>query len=616
MDHTGRRRRIVAAALIGLLLLLLLLVAAFPWGWLRPLVEREASRRFGRPVTIGSVERTDYFGFRPLIAVRDLRIPQADWAGPGDFVKIDRLQFRLPIWTMLRGGVRPQDIVASGVALSFARDKAGRTNWQSPDASEAKGGEQDSGTDMGTLTVRDAVIRYADAKRDRTARFTLTADPVTGLRAQGTGTVAGAPVRLALSGPAPTSGQPWPFTARIEGDRLAMTATGRMDRPLDPARMDIAVTARGDDLKRIDTVIEAGLFHTRPVTLKARVRHDPDRWVVTGLTGTIGRSDLTGHVTVDKVDGRSKIDGAFTSKAFDFNDLTSAKGRAEAAALEARIGPRLVPNTRIDIGKIDSTDGRLAFKVGRIVGSSSPPVEGLAGVLTLDHRLLTLAPLRLDLAQGRITGRAVVDQRRGQPAPTLTLDLNLAGGDVGAFAAGGAFTGKLAARVRLTGTGETIRAAVGRSSGTIGFTVRQGQLPARYAAALGFDAGRALLAGSDDHSALRCLVTRLTMQGGTARPDPLVIDTAVSQLRGDGTIHFPDERLALTLHGAPKGSALLRIPGQAYLRGTIQNPQLTVPPEVRSAGNILKAIGRKITGHNGPTATDADCASLSARALR
>lgn len=615
MDHIGRRRRIVAAALIGLLLLLLLLVAAFPWGWLRPLVEREASQRFGRPVTIGSVERTDYFGFRPVIAVRDLRIPQADWAGPGDFVRINRLQFRLPIWSLLKGGVRPQDIVASGVHLSFARDKAGRTNWQSPD-DRGDAGEGNADTDLGTLTVRDAVIRYADAKRDRSALLNLTADPNTGLRAEGTGTVAGAPVRLALAGPAPSSGRPWPFTARIAGDRLSMSARGRMDRPLDPARMTIDVTARGDDLKRIDTVIEAGLFHTRPVTLKARVRHDPNRWAVTGLTGTIGRSDLTGHVTVDKVEGRSKIDGAFTSRAFDFNDLTSAKGRAEAAALAARIGPRLVPDTRIDIGKIDLTDGRLAFKVGRIIGSSSPPVEGLAGVLTLDHRLLTLAPLRLDLAQGRITGRAVVDQRRGQPAPTLTLDLRLAGGDVGAFAAGGDFTGKLAARVRLTGTGETIRAAVGRSSGTIGFTVRQGQLPARYAAALGFDAGRALLAGSDDHSALRCLVTRLAVRDGVARPDPLVIDTAVSQLRGQGTIHFPDERLTLTLHGAPKGSALLRIPGQAYLRGTIQSPQLSVPPEVRSAGNILKAIGRKITGHSGPTATDADCAGLSARALR
>lgn len=608
-----RRGMIVGAAAAAILLLLLAILAAFPWGSLRGTIERKAGERFGRPVRIGTIERLDMIGFHPVIAIRDVAVAQAGWAGTGDFARIGTVTLRFPVWPLLIGRFRPQDVTIDGLRLALVRTKEGRTNWDRPGGSKDSG--DGTGPDIGRLTIRNAIVRYADGKQDRQLTARIAADPATGLRVRGQGRINGVPIRLTVSGPAPAQA-PWPFAATIDGDRLAMRATGTMDRPLDTDAMTLDVTARAADLKLIDAVIEAGLFHTRPVAIRAHVRRDPNRWAITALTGTIGRSDIAGRLTVDKVDGRSKIDGAVTSRAFDFGDLTSAAGRAESAALEARIGPRLVPNTRIDIGKIDSTDGRLAFHVGRIVGSSSPPILSLAGVMTMDHRRLTLAPLRLSLDQGRVTGRAVVDQRQGQPSPTLTLDLTLAGGDVAAFAAGGEFTGKLAARVRLVGVGDTLRSAVGRSDGTVGFTVRHGRLPARYAAALGFDAGRALLAGSGERAGLRCLVTRLAMANGTARATPAIIDTEWSRMTATGTVSFPDERLSMRLTGAPKHPAILRIPGAATMTGTITAPHLDVPRETKSVGNILKAIGRRITGDTGPLATDADCDALAARALR
>jgi hypothetical protein len=61
---------------------------------------------------------------------------------------------------------------------------------------------------------------------------------------------------------------------------------------------------------------------------------------------------------------------------------------------------------------------------------------------------------------------------------------------------------------------------------------------------------------------------------------------------------------------------VLRLPGSVTVGGSIRVPDIVVPPEVRSAGNILKAIGRAISGKQGPMAADADCAALSARVLR
>ncbi len=610
-----RRRTLLLIAAVALPLALLLVAGAFPFGLLKGVVADRLTQRFGRPVTIAGMERVDHFGFTPTIAVRGVRIPQPDWAGGGDFLVLREARVTFPLWPLLTGTFRPRDITATGLQLALVRAANGRTNWARPGEPESGG----SSNDLKGLVVRDSIVRYRDAKRQRAVAVAVTSDAA-GLRARGSGTIRGTPMRIAFAGasvaqPAPG---PWPFTATIDGARLAMRATGRMDRPLDTDAMTLDVTARAADLRLIDAVIEAGLFGTQPVAIAAHVRHEAPRWIVTALKGTIGRSDIAGHVTVDKRDGRTRLDGAVASRRFDFDDLSSDEGLARGAALERAIGPRVVPDTRIDLANLARTDGRIAVRIARVFSrGGGTSVTGVSGVLALDRQRLTVAPLVVRLAGGVARGTIGVDQRGGARVPRLDVDLRLAGTQVDALAGtGGAFTGRIAAHARLSGRGETIRAAIGRSSGHIGFTVRDGALPQRYAAALGFDAGRALLAGRDERARLRCVILALPVNGGVGRAAPLIVDTSASQLRGTGTIRFPAERIDLRLTGAPKAGSLLRLPGAAFMTGTLSDPALTVPPEVKSAGNILKAIGRAITGHQGPRAADADCAALAARALR
>ena len=596
---------LVAAVLLG--------VAAFPVSPFRERAERTLSERFGRPVTIGALERTPAFSFTPTIRIRDVRVPQPGWAGSGDLARIGTLDVTIRAFGLLTGRVDPKTVTASGVRLNLVRTADGRTNW---DDQREKGAGSGSPVRLDGLTIRDAIVDYRDAKQDRQLAVAVTSD-ARGFAASGQGVVRGAAVTIRASGAAITDGNAaWPFRAEITGPQLAMTATGRMDTPLDTERMTLAVTARASSLKLIDAVIEAGLFGTQPVRLTADVRHDGPKWQVDNLTGRIGQSDFTGRLGVDKTSGRTMLDGDFHATRLDFDDLADDAGLAKAAALERAVGPRVVPNTRIDIGKITQTDGRIAFRIDRIVSRGQPtPARAATGVMTLDRQLLTLAPLRIGLGQGRIDGRVVVDQRGGRAAPTLTLALDLSGGSVAALAGGGDVSGRLDARVRLSGVGETIRTAVGRSSGQIGVVARDGALPAKMAAMLGFDAGRALTADDDARARLRCAVVRVALSGGQGRFSPLIVDTSASQTRGTGGIRFPAETLAATLTGAPKQGSLLRLPGSVTLTGTISAPNVVVPPQVNSVGNILKGLGRAITGRQGPTASNADCAALSRQAI-
>ena len=70
-----------------------------------------------------------------------------------------------------------------------------------------------------------------------------------------------------------------------------------------------------------------------------------------------------------------------------------------------------------------------------------------------------------------------------------------------------------------------------------------------------------------------------------------------------------------TLTGAPKRNSVLRLPGSVSALGTIRDPSIMIPREVKSLGNVLKSVGRALKGKQGPEAADADCAALHSRTL-
>lgn len=598
------------------LVLLLLIAAAFPWGILKGTIQDRLSARFGRPVTIASMRRIDTVGFTPTLEIRGVRVPQPRWAGGGDFARVAQAQATFSIWPLLTGRFQPRDVRIRGLRLALARSAGGRTNWTRP-GDEKRGGND--AVALNSLIVSDSVIVYRDAKRDRQVSARFSADPHAGIRASGSGTIRGTAVTVSLSGPPveADAGRPWPFSAGIGGSDLAMTARGSMDHPLDTDHMTLDVTARASDLRLIDAVIEAGLFGSQPVRLAAHVRRDAPRWTIRGLHGTIGRSDLAGDLVVDQRGGRTRLDGTVTARQLAFEDFSSDRGLAQGAALERRIGLRLVPDTRIDLSHIDTADGRIDFRILHILGETGPStLQSMRGTAVLDHRTLTLAPFTIGLTRGTIGGHVVVDQG-SRRVPTVTIDLALTGSSITALAGGGGdVTGTVSGHARLKGRGVTVRAAVGNSDGSIGLVARDGVLPARIADALGFDAGRALFASGDDRAGLRCVILHLDMERGRGRISPMIVDTSHSQLRGGGSITFPGETLAIRLTGAPKRGSILRLPGSATMTGTIREPHVTIPPEVKSVGNIFKAIGRAIRGAQGPIATDADCGALAAQALR
>ncbi|SNS87625.1 hypothetical protein SAMN06295912_1212 [Sphingomonas laterariae] len=615
--HTRSSRHWAILIAIGatiVLCLALLLAATFPFALAKGPIERSLSRQLGTSVHIGAIAREDRFSLSPVLRIMDVRAAQPEWAGRGDLATIGELRLRLKLPSLLAGRTEAAILSARAIRLNLVRNADGRTNWAGP------GDGSRGGSPLTTIgRIDDATIQYVDARQRREMTLDLRVDPQRGLIAKGRGIVDGSPVDIRVGSGPLLAERRWPFDATIEGPALTMRATGAMAAPFRTDNMAFRLVARADDLKRIDRIIEAGLFGTRAVNLSAAVTRKPDSWIVDNLQGSIGSSQLSGSVTVNKRNGRTLLAGKAHFRRLDFEDLASERGNAEALALERTQGVKLVPNTRINISKIDKTDGRIHVSVDRLVGGRRPTsLTDLAATLDLRNRRLIVHPLKIGLRRGSITGRAEVDQRSGEAKPRITLTLAIENSSLAALASGaaGQVEGKVEGRMRLTGTGDTVREAVGHADGRMGLVVHSGVLPSKRAALLGFDVGKALFGDDDEQASLNCAVLSGEMRGGMLTLRHLIVDTSISQAQGSGTIRFPSEELNVRLTGKPKGDAAVRVPGSVLVRGFIRAPDIVVPRSTKSVGNILKAVGRAIGGEAEPKATNADCTSLRGATIR
>ena len=608
-----------------------LMIGAFPVGLMRSMVERRIAAATNAPVSIGSLTRDRWFSFTPTVSVQAVRIAQPGWAGPGDFIRINRASVRVPVFQALLGRFHPDQITVDGLDIALVRDTTGRSNW-----SPKKGHKPAGRPSLATLAISNARFTLHDAKRDLNLAGRIVLDD-DGLAVTGDGRFRGTPAHLAAQGGRVNGSDPnapYPFRLALTSPAANLTGEGATTNGLNASSFHARVHATAPTLKNLDYIIEAGLFGSAPIALDGTIRHEGRDWFIDRIGGRIGRSTFTGRATVLKHDDRTAIDATIRAPQFDFDDLSDSEGRADALALKARTGPRIIPATRINLSKIGKTDGTIRFAADRLLFKTDSVFKSLAGTLTLDHRLLTVTNIRAGLISGTMTGSVRVDHRSG--APKLAVDLRFGGATLDAIIGKPAdISGPVRAHVRLSGSGDTIREALSHADGKAAMVADGGRIKATIAAVLGQDLGATLgqqLKDADAQVALQCLVADFRARRGILTPSPLAIDTGNSVGRGTGRIVLDGETIALTLTGSAKDPSGLRIVDPIRVGGTLSTPGLSVaglhagPGAKPKTGELLKVVTRSIGAALGigkhdrpappPPRASLNCPTLVAAALR
>jgi uncharacterized protein involved in outer membrane biogenesis len=606
-------------------------IGAFPVDSARSFIEGRLSSAVHAPVHIGSITRDSWFSFTPTIALRDVRIAQPDWVGPGDFVRLSSAEVRVPVFALLTGGFRPERVHIDGLKVALMRNAVGRANWE-PDKKRAPDASR-SQPKLSDLIITNAKFSFRDDKRGLTIAGPLQVDARSGLRISGDGSFLGKPAHLEARGGAIADidpKAPYPFDLTLTSPALHLAAKGAMEGVLNTRLFKAIINAQAPTLKNLDRVIEAGLFGSQPIDLNATVRHDGRDWYIDSIAGSMGRSRFAGRATVLKRDGRTKIDATIRASQFDFDDLADAEGLGDAAALKARLGPRIVPTTRINLSKIGKTDGVVRFSADRLLFKTPSVFRSLSGVLTLDNRRVTITDVTARLLQGALTGDAQIDHRSG--APKLSLNLRFSGATLETIVGKpNDVSGSVRGRIIVSGSGDTVREAMSHATGRVAMVATAGAVKATVADVLGQDLGRAIEHQLRDKQAkvpLRCLVANFRASNGILTPNPLAIDTGASVGHGGGQIVMNGETIALTLRGSSKNPSALKIVEPIRIGGTLSSPSITVAG-IGNAGEskakgALRVLGRSLKSALGigpreaPIAAPAalNCAGLVEAALK
>ncbi|MEH6792273.1 AsmA family protein [Parasphingorhabdus sp.] len=595
--------QIAIAAIVALLVATMLFLGAVPASMIRSLIIDELRGSSDREVEIGAVTRDGFFSYTPVITVHDVRVAQPSWAGDGDFLMLKSISARVAVLDVIMGTAKPDRVTIDGLVLSLVRSSEGRANWQDDDREPD---EKDSSPALTDLDIRNSSFRFTDHKRGLSLEGPVSVDSKNGLRAEASGTFLETPAKMQFVGGTIAGIDPeadYPFDMSLRSPALTLTAKGTMRGVLNTDRFSARLSARAPTLKNLDRIIEAGLFGTQPIDLRAAVRHRGKDWFVEELNGSIGRSKLSGKADILKRDGRTKIAATIRASTLDFDDLADDAGLARAAALTRRTGPRILPNTRINLSKMGPTDGELDFTIDRLLSRRETVFRSLKGKLSLDRKIVMISNLDVGLKSGQLTGTVRVDHRSG--APKLSTDLTLNNASLADLIGNGDIvTARMRGRVRLSGTGDTIREALKKANGKAAMVASGGSVRATVAHVLGQNLGGAVEEIISDPKArvpLRCLVANFEASNGILTPAPLAIDTRTSIGRGEGRINLDGESVSLILRGGAKGKSALRIVDPIKITGTLNNPQVSVAglgkaedAEKPSFGDVLKVATKSI----------------------
>ena len=641
--------RWVGAFVTLLLIAIAIFLALFQWNWLRGPIDRYASARLQRPVAIHGDLAGHIWTWSPSLTADDVTVAEPGWAGAGQMVAIPRLTIAIDLKALLRRHALVVSLVdAEHPTVRMIRDASGRNNWtfgaptRTPQPLKLPPIRHFT-IDNGRLTLDDA-RRKLHFTGQVSSNERLTGYGRGHFTMTGQGTLNGqAFLAQILGGPLINvdPDRPYPFQSDIHAGATHIVANGTIQRPFDLGVMQASGRVSGPDLSDLYDLTGFALPSTPPYDLAGQVKRDGNRFDIAAIHGRMGSSDLAGHLVASEANGRRDLTGALASRRLKLADLTALIGGAPRSVVKATVTSpkqqamaakltaehRIFPDARLDVARMREMDADVRYTAGS-VDAGPLPIRQVSLHVRLDHGLLNIDPFALTLPVGALSGSVGVNARGS--VPLTSLNVTLAHAQVQELlpkSAGASppLTGALVGRARLTGAGNSVRAAAGTASGVVAVAIPQGQMRQLLAELMGIDVGRSLflyLTKDQKPTPVRCAVAEFRAHGGVLTAQRLLIDTGAVQATGKGVIDLRNENLNLSLSGKPKHFRLLRIAAPITLTGRLDQPKFGVDlakaaPQLGIAavlGAVVSPLAAILPFVSLGTVKDANCGALLAEA--
>jgi uncharacterized protein involved in outer membrane biogenesis len=573
--------KIAGFVVLGLLAVVVAAAGAVAWGGaplVASLVERAGPRVLGREIRIdGPFEIA--WGNPIRIRAEGVHVANASWGSAPDMVAARRIELVLEPWPLLH--LRPviDRLALDGMRVLLEKNEAGEANWQFTGAKAATPQKRSSFPDLYALEVRDSTIDWRNGPTGAATelRFaSLSVDtPERGapVHAVVQGTFQHKPYALDARVGAlaelqePTKPYPVVLTGEIADTKIAID--GAIAAPLNMEGLDTHVVIEGRDLRPFLEVLSIPLPPTPPFRLAGRLKHEGDVWSGEEMDVALGRSKLTGGVSIDVSGKRPAIKAELVSPYLDLADVKGFTGEAprktarqqqEDTEKRKKGKGRVIPPTKLPTHQLGGFDADVTIDAAEIKPSGGVPFQRLTLALTLKDRELTLKPLRFAMANGDVTANLHWNART-EPG-VLEADVNLRHFDLGKFFAGMQTAkqlketkGIVGGFVKLRSRGGDERAIAANATGELGLFMQEGQFSQLLTEALGLDAAEAFgfLVAGDKPNPVNCLASHFDIADGVATVRTFILDTKDTVVDARGNINLGSETLYLDLMPHPKG---------------------------------------------------------------
>lgn len=605
----GRRARRIALwslATIGILVLLpvlFLLYAAFVGipidaGHWRERIATAASAALGRKVALEGPLRMRV-SLRPSLEIGGIRIEAPDGFPNREFASLGNARAEVDLYLLLRDRLEIERLEASDVRVRLERLKDGRTNWTftlperarekeatTPGPRDGAGSAvPDVGLEVKKLALRNITVEYWSGFAERARTFDLDAldgvapagqDTRITLRGRVDGTFPY--IAIIVGGPADwlyRGAAAWPFVLDFE----FLDTRLHMEGGVDPrsGTVDLLFGLGTGNFAQLERFLQATLPKAGATGLAGHVTIKDGVYAVSDLRGVMGRTRLSGDVSLTLVGERPRVDGALVMPVLDLRPFLEMEGEEPERPLTFAD----LEKTRLDLRGLVAMDAHVDLRVDEWVGLPLT-IRDTDLEVRIDAGKLA-APMSATIADAPLAGKVELDGSGPVPAASVRLgatDSPL--GDLAQLLVGiPGIQGRLARLdIALAGEGETLGALVGTLG--IAFALERGRL------SYGNVAGGRPVDFTLDTFDVR--IPRGQALRGAARGSLLGERFRLRFQGGDLTSSLRELRspLDLTLEGS---GAKLRIAGMLARPGATSGTDLSLELAAPRAGTLARWLG-------------------------
>jgi uncharacterized protein involved in outer membrane biogenesis len=622
------RRVLVSTTVVvaAVLVVLAALAAALDAGYLhRPLI-RWVIARAGRPMQIGALQ-THLLSLEPRVTAERVALGNPPWTPAGVTAEFEKIEcvFQIPGFAH---GFGFQRLEMDGAKLHLLRDPKGHANWQRSDPDQGPQGDLPL---IRSLAMRGAQVELDDALRHLQFNGTVSAQEVPGkstpppLVIRGQGELNGKQAEFEITGdPLATASRnhAYGFTFAEQASGSELSGNGSLLRSFDFDSIDATFSASGQDLVDLYILTGVSLINTGSFRLTGTVVRRGAHTQFSHLAVTSGQSDVQANVSIDSDGERPKFAADFESARLRTADLGL---RVAGREHDPEADKLLLSNAVFSPSALRRGDWAVQFRAHRL-DVSRVSLHEVSAKITIEHGVLTVAPMLAELLGGRLWAHLKLDARSDNP--TSDVDLKLAGAQLARFdrkdAGPPPAEGSLQARVSITGQGRSIHQVAASADGRVTAVITHGSIRTSLAELTGIDL-RALglmLAKDKQATDIRCGVAGFSAHEGTLSAQSVVLDTDPVLVTVDGQLRLDSESLDFALHGHPKSLRLFRLRAPVLVRGTLVHPAIGIKAgkavaqtaEAVALSVVLTPLGGILAFVDPGLAKDADCGSLQTQA--